>query len=689
MLARRIRGALTLGTGLLVLAAAACGGGSDVTGGGSNGTAANLAIVSGNGQVGQIGTALQTPLVVKVTTSSGSTLSGATVSFAVTSGAASVSPSSTTTDAGGLAKTTVTLGSAAGDVTITATVAGTGLTAAFTVTAGTSTQTTACSSGAAQSVPVGGVVALANGSGICLSGGSTGSEFALVVFHGNPDSSAVAALTVRSSGGATAVNTSNVIPSFPSFNATPTSAQSIGRLRNNAMQRAFDTRLRKIAQRELAPKVLAGHPKITRSASFTVVPANPAVGTLVSFNANGEEACSNPINVTARVAAVGSSNIVLADTANAKPTFSDAEYAAFATEFDTLINAVDVQNFGQPSDIDNNGKVLILFTKEVNKLTPRGSDGVVGGFTFERDLFPRTDTPTLEGCAGSNLAEMFYVLAPDTLAVFGDKRKKDDVLSQTPGTLAHEYQHLINAGRRLYVNNFQGDFEDVWLNEGLSHIAEELLYYKKAGQAPRKNIDAAQIRSSQVALDAFNNEQIANTARYEIFIGKPNATSVYAGNDSLETRGATWELLRYLADHRASTSNDGDTWLQLVNTETHGQANLAHVFGADYMTQIRNWATSVFSDDVPGVTDARYLQPSWNYRDIFPNLKNSAGTPLGRYPLAVVPVSDASPATLSVDAGGAAYVRFFVPAGATSSIDWSSGGLPVSSLVQFTVVRSK
>ena len=143
----------------------------------------------------------------------------------------------------------------------------------------------------------------------------------------------------------------------------------------------------------------------------------------------------------------------------------------------------------------------------------------------------------------------------------------------------------------------------------------------------------------------------------------PSKTSVYGNNDSLETRGATWNLLRYLADHRGSS--DGDTWSQLVNTSRTGQTNLAHVFGTSYMTQIRDWATSVFADDVAGVTDARFLAPSWNMRDIFPHLVNSSGTPLGRYPLAVVPLSDATPANLSIYSGGAAYLRFSVPANAS------------------------
>jgi hypothetical protein len=236
------------------------------------------------------------------------------------------------------------------------------------------------------------------------------------------------------------------------------------------------------------------------------------------------------------------------------------------------------------------------------------------------------------------------------------------------------------------VNNADA-FEDVWLNEGLSHIAEELLYYRVSLLAPRRNISASTIQADQTSVNNFNNYQGDNFGRYEVFLGKPSQTSVYAGNDSLETRGATWNLLRYLADHRGSS--DADTWMLLDNTKLTGQQNIASVFGSNYMTQIRDWATSVFSDDIAGVTDARFLEPSWNMRSIFPRLVSSSGVPLNRFPLAVVPLTDVAPSNLSVSAGGAAYLRFSVPAGSQASIDWSSGGLPVSPLMQFTVVRSR
>jgi hypothetical protein len=564
-------------------------------------------------------------------------------------------------------------------------VAGFGAAACSSDPTGTGTGSTgagSCLTTAATTPGLGEVRPGLSGSGICLGGGGAGAEYALVAFNSNPDSSNQSSLPIKvTANGASGVAVASIGASLDAAPGTPLALHSA-----NDVQTAFDLRTRETARRELTRLMPAARMTSRQSAAFSAVPANPTIGSLVTLNANGIRACDSIKLVNARVAAVSNTAIVVADLDNPAGGFTDAEYQSFATTFDTLINPLDITNFGQPTDIDKNGKIVIFFTKEVNLLTPRGSAGVVGGFFFERDLFPLTSVNNIVGCPGSNFSEMFYVLVPDSGHAFGDARTKQKVLQLTPGTLAHEYQHLINAGRRLYVNA-ANDFEEVWLNEGLSHIAEELLYYHISGFAPRQNLAASKIGQSQTSADVFNNYQGDNSGRFETFIGKPSQTSVYGANDSLETRGATWNLLRYLADHRGSS--DADSWLQLVNTPRTGLDNLSHVFGTTYMTQIRDWATSVFADDVPGVTDTRFLEPSWNMRDIFPHLVNSSGTPLGKYPLAVVSLSDAAPATLSVYSGGAAYLRFSVPANGQASIDWSATSGTLSPFFQFSLVRTK
>ncbi|MFL5537423.1 MAG: hypothetical protein ACJ8J0_00435, partial [Longimicrobiaceae bacterium] len=83
---------------------------------------------------------------------------------------------------------------------------------------------------------------------------------------------------------------------------------------------------------------------------------------------------------------------------------------------------------------------------------------------------------------------MFYMLAPDPTGVHGNVRSVAFVGGVTIGTLGHEFQHLINASRHLYVNG-STTFEDFFLDEGLAHEAEELVFYRASGLSPGQNID--------------------------------------------------------------------------------------------------------------------------------------------------------------------------------------------------------
>ena len=83
-------------------------------------TPQRLDIQGGNNQTGMAGSLAVQPLEVRLTLSGGTPLPGATVTFAVASGPASVSPAQATTDADGVASTTVALGPRAGTAVVTA-----------------------------------------------------------------------------------------------------------------------------------------------------------------------------------------------------------------------------------------------------------------------------------------------------------------------------------------------------------------------------------------------------------------------------------------------------------------------------------------------------------------------------------------------------------------------------------------
>lgn len=95
---------------------------------------ATVVVTGGDLQSGAPGAVLGTALTVRVLGTDGSPNIGRPVTFAVTTGAASVAPALDTTDANGLASTTLTLGATSGPVTVNAAVPGTALTARFVAT---------------------------------------------------------------------------------------------------------------------------------------------------------------------------------------------------------------------------------------------------------------------------------------------------------------------------------------------------------------------------------------------------------------------------------------------------------------------------------------------------------------------------------------------------------------------------
>ena len=405
----------------------------------------------------------------------------------------------------------------------------------------------------------------------------------------------------------------------------------------------------------------------------------PSVGTLLRLNAYTDAACDTVRTGFrgGRVVAVGDRAIVVADTLNPAGGFTTAEYASFAASFDTLAYPVDVRNFGAPTDLDNNGRVIIFFTTAVNALTPRRADFVVGGFFWNRDLFPKSSARPQDACPGSNDGELFYMLAPDPAGtVNGNARTKDYVARSSVGVLAHEFQHLINASRRLYVLNTDNFDEDVWLNEGLSHVAEELLFFRASGTAPRQNIPLAALQSNNTARTAFNAYNVQNFARFSDYLAATEDNSPYAQDDSLDTRGATWAFLRYAADRTvaAGAPSDSAFLYRLVNSTRTGLPNLqqalagtggAAVTLADWF---RDWSVATYADELVSGANARFTQPSWEFRDVV------AGINSNTYPLATRALAEGQAQTVTLNAGGAAYLRFTVPAGGQATVSVRSAG---------------
>ena len=123
---------------LALAALAACGSDDDVTNVVTPTPTSISVTTSTNNQTGTVGTALATPLSVKVVDQNGNAVSGATVSWAVGTGGGTLGSATSTTDANGIATMTWTLPNTAGAYTVTASIAnGQSVTLNATATAAT------------------------------------------------------------------------------------------------------------------------------------------------------------------------------------------------------------------------------------------------------------------------------------------------------------------------------------------------------------------------------------------------------------------------------------------------------------------------------------------------------------------------------------------------------------------------
>ena len=522
----------------------------------------------------------------------------------------------------------------------------------------------------------------------CLSGTAAGAEFALVAFNSSVDQVSSNAVSITGTGLGTAPNPSLVPASTFALRST-SAASAASQLQ---LDESFHMSLLANARaehRSFASARAARRFQPLRSLSGTggntgvrssALPTTLAVGDLVTLNV-AANSCKSPTNRALRVTALGTRSIVLADTLNPAGGFGTADYQRVAARFDTLVYPLDVGAFGAPSDIDGNGRVALIFTRTVNELTAANATSFVGGFFNPRDLFPKVDADTLNNCPGSNEGEMFYLLAPDpTGVVNGNIRRTGFVDSLTTGVVAHEFQHLINGSRRFYINTAATEFEATWLNEGLSHVAEELLYYRESGFTPRQNLGDAAVRPT---VGVFASDAAANFSRFGSYLAAPSANSPYANDDELATRGATWSFLRYAADQFGTT--DGTTWQRFDNATTVGLETLKSVYGTDPTPLFRNWAVANFLDDFGTNTDARFMHKSWNMRDIF----TTTLIRYLKYPLSVTSLVDATKADFLIRGGSAGYARLSVPAGKEGLLTFSSGGGAPSAPLQFVVVRTR
>ena len=560
-----------------------------------------------------------------------------------------------------------------------------------------------CGTLAATTMAVGQVVTpvtVGTSARICLSAVGANGEYGLVAFSSSATFATTTLFDVYGLGLATPT-----APIFASLSAQRSFDLGVSVMSDVALtiDRSAEIARKEVERKELTPLVEVARETFSARANayrantsgfsnLALAKAAPLVGDTIKLNTQAFQGCANTVVKGGVVKAVGAKSIVVADTASPANGYASADYVSIAATFDTLVYPLDVDNFGTPTDVSGYGKVILFFTTAVNQLTPASSSFVIGGFFFSRDLYPKVAKNGLPACAGSNEAEMFYLLVPDPNGTInGNRRATSDVTRLNLATLAHEFQHLINASHRLYITPGAIANEETWLDEGLAHTAEELLYFKISGYGSRDNLNLQNVAGTAAQSTNFTSYMAQNFGRFYNRLIAPEITSPYATNDSLSTRGATWNFLRYAAG-RQPVGTESTFFKAIVNSATTGLNNLANVLpNGQLATYLNDWSVAVFADDYTGLPpdqlDVRYKFPSWNFRSIYPNLRIGGASALGVYPLAVRTLRSNASQRLSLAGGGSGYLRFAVPAGKSSVISFSTNGAAPAGALKFSVVR--
>jgi hypothetical protein len=325
--------------------------------------------------------------------------------------------------------------------------------------------------------------------------------------------------------------------------------------------------------------------------------APPVLGSKRTFKVCHDLQCKTLDSVPATVLYVGTHAAVFVDDSVPANGFTNGDITQLGATFDTVIHPIDVAAFGPESDVDQNGVVMILLTLKINKLVSKPScdTSFVTGFFFSADVSPGVRT-------SYNNGEMFYAFVPDPSPPSTRcQYTTSQVRALLPTVFIHEFQHMISYNQHVLLRG--GTTEVLWLNEGMSHLAEELggLHYDSLGDS----------------LTAFR-YLIGNLYNGYSYLKLPQSVALVAdtGIGSLEERGASWLFLRYVADHFGQGATRA-----MVQTSQFGAANVAAATGTPFATLLGRWALAVYLTDLPSFAAPPALTYNfWQFRTVFAQL---------------------------------------------------------------------
>jgi hypothetical protein len=426
----------------------------------------------------------------------------------------------------------------------------------------------------------------------------------------------------------------------------------------------------------------------TRLPQTAATSSPPGMNSLRIFQVCAKTDCTRFDRVGARVRALKAKVAIYVDTLAPAGGLDSTALDSIANTFEQRLYAIDTAAFGRESDIDSNTVVLVLMTNTVNKLVTTAEcntgGGFVAGFFFGADL-----DPAFRNDSRSNKGEVFYSIVADPAGTLSCAHSTLEVKTFVPVTFIHEFQHMISFNQHVLVRGNPGG-EVLWLNEGLSHYAEELGGRSYAlvpdGQVTDCTVGATECRFyGGDLLNAY--EYMDSTSRHFLL---PTA-----GIGSLAERGAAWLFVRYVVDQYAAGNamTDWNTLTRaMVSTSQTGAQNIASVAGIPFTTVASRWALANYVTDRGGAPpELQYT--SWSLHAVYSSLHaQRPNTFKSVYPL-VPTLSAGRDVNVSgtLRAGSGIYHRATQPAGdpgfTLSFTPPNGGSIGANTLPRLNVIR--
>ena len=413
-------------------------------------------------------------------------------------------------------------------------------------------------------------------------------------------------------------------------------------------RREAEARLRAGAQAELA---LLGRPPAPAPRARS--PARIAQGERFTLWVAPDGSCTTGTQVQAAVRFVGTHTVWLEDLANPGGTFSDAEFEGLDTFYGSRVRAVHDRYFGELSDVDLNGHVLVLLTQEVNKVVG------LGGFVTPTDLYPTTE------CATSNHAEIFYVSAHGG-GWRGWRGPERCVRACCLSEPADARDHAPGPGERLRIRRLgrKGDLGDRRGSDsrGAAHRVRALRVRPGAEPRPRPGRrvggepglgtggagSPTWCRSSGGTASGMDSGRVRGAPEECTWIGREEDgnTGPCAGR---HVYGVPSMLLRFVMDRWGEEYPGGEAALmrRLVNSPSAGFSSLEEVSGRRIEEILAEFYIALWGDGRPSSPGYAWdWMASWDLHDIFSRFPDDyqlqPRTSSSRSPRAVANIRDGS-----------------------------------------------